>query len=97
MRCVALLTPSLLLLRIVHTTELTEDKALREVLTPIWEAVLFRIESTESMSAVLDNLGIDRTDIYAQSFGALQTVLFAAQFPDRIPRPMIEEGMPQNA
>lgn len=49
------------------------------------------------MAAVLDGLGIDRTDIYAHSFGALQTVLFAAQFPDRVRRIVIEEGMPPSA
>lgn len=49
------------------------------------------------MVAVLDGLGIERTDIYAHSFGALQTVLFAAQYPDRVRRLVIEEGMPPNA
>ena len=46
------------------------------------------------MANVLDALGIYQTDLYAHSFGALQTVLFAAGFPDRVRRIVIEEGVP---
>ena len=46
------------------------------------------------MAGVLDSAGIEKTDLFAHSFGALQTILFAAQFPDRVRRIVLSEAMP---
>lgn len=46
------------------------------------------------MASVLDSAGIEKTDLFAHSFGALQTVLFAEQFPHRVRRIVLSEAMP---